>query len=53
VTERHFTIIPLERVIALRPDHLMLRAANLFLKAVTTLAPGLFGYQVVLVAEKR
>lgn len=53
VTERHFTIVPLERVIAIPPDHGMLRAANIFLKAITSMAPGLFGYQVVLVAEKR
>ena len=53
VTERHFTIVPLERVVAMAPDHLLLRAANLLLKIITSVAPRLFGYQVVLVAEKR
>jgi hypothetical protein len=53
VTARHFTIVPLERVIAIPPEHPVLTAANFFLKALTTLAPRLFGYQVILVAEKR
>ncbi|HEX4229520.1 MAG TPA: glycosyltransferase [Bryobacteraceae bacterium] len=53
VTARYFTIVPLERVIAVRPDHPVLGAANLLLKAFTSIAPGLFGYQVILVAEKQ
>ncbi|HEX4808882.1 MAG TPA: bifunctional glycosyltransferase/class I SAM-dependent methyltransferase, partial [Bryobacteraceae bacterium] len=53
VIGRHSTLVPLERLIALPPDHGLLRAGNILLKALTTLAPGLLAYQVILVAEKR
>ena len=53
VAKRHFTIVPLERVIAIPPEHPVLTVANFLLKAITSVAPGLFGYQVILVAEKR
>ncbi|HZS53813.1 MAG TPA: class I SAM-dependent methyltransferase, partial [Bryobacteraceae bacterium] len=51
VTARRDTIMPLERVVALRPDSRFLRAANWMLRALTAVAPGLFAYEILLVAE--
>jgi glycosyltransferase involved in cell wall biosynthesis len=52
VTERLNTIMPLERVVALRPDSRLLRAANWLLRALTAMAPGLLAYEILLVAER-
>ena len=52
VTARYSTIVPLERLVAVRPDNRFLRAANAALHVMTSVAPGLFGYQVILVAER-
>jgi 2-polyprenyl-3-methyl-5-hydroxy-6-metoxy-1,4-benzoquinol methylase len=52
ITGRHFTIIPIERVIPVRPENRVLRFANRVLRALTAVAPGLFAYEIVLVAEK-
>ena len=52
VTARRNTIVPLERVISLKPDSGILRAANRVLKALTAVAPGLFAYEILLVAER-
>ena len=52
VTARRNTIVPLERVIALKPDSGIMRAANRILRALTAIAPGLFAYEVMLVAER-
>jgi glycosyltransferase involved in cell wall biosynthesis len=52
VTERRFTVMPVERVLPLRPESLFLRAANRLLGLVTAIAPGLFSYEVLLVAER-
>jgi glycosyltransferase involved in cell wall biosynthesis len=51
VTARHNTIVPLERVVSMRPDSAILRAANRMLRALTAIAPGLFAYEIMLVAE--
>ena len=53
VTARHYTIIPLERVIPLRGDSKILRAANRLLKLITVAMPGLFAYEIMLVAKVR
>lgn len=52
ITGRHFTIMPLERVIPVRPENRVLRLANRLLRVVTAVAPGLFAYEIVLVAER-
>lgn len=52
VTGRHFTIVPIERVIPLRPENGLLRLANRLLRALTALAPGLFAYEILLTAER-
>ena len=52
VTARRHTIVPLERLISLREDSVMLRAANWLLRGLTAIAPGLFAYEIMLVAER-
>jgi len=46
------TVMPLERVLNLSPDNLVMRALNAVLAGVTRLWPGLFGYQVMFVARR-
>ncbi len=52
VTARRNTIIPLERLIPLRPESKLLRAASHLLRLLTAFAPGLFAYEIILVAER-
>ena len=52
ITARHYSVIPLERVIPMRPDSRLLRFASRVLRVVTGLAPGLFAYEIVLAAER-
>jgi glycosyltransferase involved in cell wall biosynthesis len=52
VTARHYTVIPLERIIPIRPENRLMRFASGFLRVVTSLAPGLFAYEIVAVAER-
>ncbi len=52
VTAQRRTIVPLERLIVFRADSRFLRAANWLLRVLTAVAPGLFGYEVVSIAEK-
>jgi len=52
VTGRHYTIMPIERVIPLRADSKILTVLNSLLRAVTRALPGLLAYEVVLVAER-
>ncbi len=52
VTARRNTIVPLERLVALRPSNPILRAANRLMRVLTAIAPGLFAYEIVLVAER-
>lgn len=51
VTGRHYTVIPLERVMPLRPESRLLRFGGQFLRLITRLAPGLLAYEILLVAE--
>ncbi len=53
VSSRHFTVVPIERVIPLRSDSRLLRFANHLLRGLTALAPGLFAYEIVLVADRQ
>ncbi|MDQ2839661.1 MAG: bifunctional glycosyltransferase/class I SAM-dependent methyltransferase [Acidobacteriota bacterium] len=52
ITATHFTVVPLERLIPLRPTNPVLRMANMTLRAATAILPGLFAYEIVLVAER-
>jgi glycosyltransferase involved in cell wall biosynthesis len=52
ITARHYSVIPLERVIPIRPDSRLLRFASRVLRVITGLAPGLFAYEIVLAAER-
>jgi 2-polyprenyl-3-methyl-5-hydroxy-6-metoxy-1,4-benzoquinol methylase len=52
ITACHYSVIPLERVIPMRPDSRLLRFGSRVLRIVTGLAPGLFAYEVVLAAER-
>ena len=52
ITETHFTVIPLERIISASPSNAFLRFANRALRVATSLLPGLLAYEIVLVAER-
>jgi glycosyltransferase involved in cell wall biosynthesis len=52
ITARKYTIIPLERVIPVRSSNRLLQFTNRLLKAITAVAPGLFAYEILLVAEQ-
>jgi len=52
VTGRRYTVVPIERVIPLRSDSRLLRIANRFARTLTALAPGLFAYEILLIAER-
>jgi 2-polyprenyl-3-methyl-5-hydroxy-6-metoxy-1,4-benzoquinol methylase len=51
VIEEKLTVMPLELVLGLSADNPLMKAINLGLRAVTRLLPGLFGYQIMLVAR--
>lgn len=52
VTQRYYTIIPIERLVPLRPENRLLQFVNRLLGIATRLAPGLLAYEVVVVAER-
>jgi glycosyltransferase involved in cell wall biosynthesis len=52
ITARHYSVIPLERVIPIRSNSRLLRFASSVLRVITGLAPGLFAYEIVLAAER-
>ncbi|MGA8028588.1 MAG: glycosyltransferase, partial [Bryobacteraceae bacterium] len=52
VIGRHYTVMPIERVIPMRSDSRLFRVASGFLHLLTALAPGLLAYEIVLVAER-
>lgn len=52
VTKRYYTIIPIERVIPVRPENRLLRVANRLLAMATKLLPGLLAYEIVAIAER-
>lgn len=52
ITGEHFTILPIERLIPVRPDTPVLRAMNQVLRTMTWFLPGLLAYEIVLVAER-
>jgi glycosyltransferase involved in cell wall biosynthesis len=52
VTARHYTVIPIERLIPIRPENGFMRLVNRLLRVMTSLAPGLLAYEIVAVAER-
>ena len=52
VSGRHYTVMPLERVVPVTAGNRLLRFANRLLRAVTAVAPGLLAYEILLVAER-
>jgi glycosyltransferase involved in cell wall biosynthesis len=52
VTGRKYTIMPLERLVPMRPDTPILKFANHLLRALTAIAPGLLAYEILLIAER-
>ncbi|MBV9406431.1 MAG: hypothetical protein JO211_13890, partial [Acidobacteriaceae bacterium] len=52
ITARRYTVVPLERVIPLRPENWLLRLGNHLLRVVTAVVPNLLAYEVVTVAER-
>lgn len=52
ILQRKMTIMPLELVLGLRPEHPVMRLIQRLLILSTALMPGLFGYQIFLIAQK-
>jgi glycosyltransferase involved in cell wall biosynthesis len=52
VTARHYTVMPLERIIPIRPENPLMQFANRLLRVLTSVAPGLFAYEIVAIAER-
>jgi len=53
ITSEYSTVIPLEMVLPLSPNGAILRALNHILAGITWMMPGLFGYQIMFVAEAK
>jgi len=51
IVEEKLTVMPLELVFGISPHVTIMRGLNMLLRAITWLAPGLFGYQIMLVAK--
>jgi hypothetical protein len=52
IVSQKMTIMPLELVLGLRPESLVMRVIQWFLILCTAVMPGLFGYQIFLTAQK-
>ena len=52
IVGRHYTIMPVERIVPLKEGSKVLHFLNRTMKALTALAPGLLAYEIVLVAER-
>jgi hypothetical protein len=53
IVKEHPTVMPVELVLGLDPNHPLMRAANAMLRAATLFSPGLFAYQFVFSARPR
>jgi 2-polyprenyl-3-methyl-5-hydroxy-6-metoxy-1,4-benzoquinol methylase len=51
IMEEKLTVIPIELIFKLPPQNVLMRSLNLFLRICTRLAPSLFGYQIMFVAQ--
>ncbi len=52
VTASHFTVIPLERLVSVAPGNWLLRSGTFILRLANVVLPGLFAYEVIMVAER-
>lgn len=52
VSATHYTVTPIERLLPLRSNNRLLRFVNRLLRGITALAPGLFAYEILVVAER-
>jgi hypothetical protein len=46
------TVVPIELVLGLAPEGILMRALNAILAGLTSMMPSLFGYQIIFVARK-
>ena len=53
VVKEKMTAMPLELVFGMSPDNPLMRVLNLCMRACSALMPGLFGYQIMYVAESK
>jgi len=53
VAAEKITVMPLELITGLDPRNLLMRAINLKLRILNALAPGFFGYEIMLVAKAK
>jgi 2-polyprenyl-3-methyl-5-hydroxy-6-metoxy-1,4-benzoquinol methylase len=53
VTDRYTPVMPVELVLGLSPASFLMRVISLLLRAATALMPGLFGYQIILLARPK
>jgi glycosyltransferase involved in cell wall biosynthesis len=52
IVRKENTVMPVELVLGLAPENILMRALNAILAALTSLMPGLLGYQIIFVARK-
>jgi glycosyltransferase involved in cell wall biosynthesis len=52
IVAKKSTVMPVELVLGLAPENILMRALNGILAGITALLPRLFGYQIILVARK-
>jgi len=48
IIEEKLTVIPVELVLGLSPENIVCRVINRCLRAITSMLPGLFGYQIMM-----
>jgi len=53
ILDEKLTVMPLELIFGLSPENFLMKLINRTLAILTKLMPGLFGYQIMLVAEPR
>jgi glycosyltransferase involved in cell wall biosynthesis len=52
IVRKENTVVPIELVLGLAPEGILMRALNGILAGLTQLMPSLFGYQIIFVARK-
>jgi 2-polyprenyl-3-methyl-5-hydroxy-6-metoxy-1,4-benzoquinol methylase len=53
ICAERFTVTPVELIFGMSPDHWLMKTANRVLAVLTRLMPGLLGYQIMFVAQRR
>ena len=52
ISGHYFTVMPIERVLPIRSESRLLRWTSYLSRALTSVLPGLFAYEIVIVAER-